>query len=75
MTFNVMQSSYYDMDGNMLWTEPMTYGRLDGVGDVLVHDRVEYKVMKAAVAGCVQIVNLRKGASPPGFNISNRRQR
>lgn len=61
---NVQQSSYYDMRGNLLWTEPMMMSRLDGVGDILVHDRVAYRVQRVAVAGCVQIVNLRVGTLP-----------
>lgn len=56
----VHQSSYYDMDGNLLWTEPMMFKRLDGIGDYLKQNRVEYTVKRVAVAAGVQIVNLER---------------
>ena len=60
MTITVKQSSYYDMDGNLLWSEPMYMARLDGRGDLLDHDNIRYEVGRVAVAGSVQIVNLRR---------------
>jgi hypothetical protein len=64
MTRNILQSSYYDEDGNMLWTERMAMSRMDGIGDVLVKDSVEYRVARVAIANCTQIVNLRRVRLP-----------
>lgn len=54
----VATSRYYDMQGHLLWEEPMRFSRLDSVGDYLIHEGVEYSVRRAAVAQGVQHVNL-----------------
>lgn len=64
MTVNVQQSSYFDMQGNLIWSEPMRFSRMDGIGDVLIYDKIEYRVRRVALAGCVQIVNLERAISP-----------
>lgn len=64
--FDVKESSYYDMEGNLLWTEPMRFSRLDGVGDLIIESGVHYHVRRVAVAGSVQVVNLQRSELSPG---------
>lgn len=55
---DVKQCDYRDMAGKLLWSEPMRFSRLDGIGDTLIHESVEYRVKRVAVADHVQHVNL-----------------
>lgn len=58
MAPEIVESRYYDMSGKLLWAEPMKFGRLDGIGDPLIHDSIEYRVKRVAVTERVQVVNL-----------------
>lgn len=60
MLADVHQSDYKDLDGNLLWSEPMRLSRLDAPGDILIVNYVTYRVRKVVVTGNVQHVDLER---------------
>ena len=63
---HVTRCDYRDLHGKLIWTEPMVMARMDAIGDVIIHERVHYRVMRVALADEVQHVNLyRVGISAP----------
>ena len=56
--YKVGTTQYMDIYGNMLWSEPMTFKRLWLVGQTFIENYIKYKVVRVAVSGKVQIVNV-----------------
>lgn len=57
---DIKEIHYRDMDGKLLFSEPMIFKRLYAVGQSLIEDSTEYEVMRVAIADGVQHVNVKK---------------
>lgn len=57
----VREIHYGDMDGILLWTEPMIYKRLWSVGQNFITDHKEYLVKRVSLADGIQQVNIISG--------------
>lgn len=56
--YKVETTQYMDTYGNILWSEPIVFKRLWLVGQTFIQDFVKYKVIRVAIAGELQIVNV-----------------
>lgn len=56
----VNEIHYRDMDGALLWKEPMIFSRLFAIGQDFIEDSVRYIVRRVAVADGVQHGNVEK---------------
>ncbi len=55
---NIKEIHYRDIEGSLLWTEPMVYKRLWSVGQDFIEDHKEYLVKRVSLAGGIQHVNI-----------------
>jgi hypothetical protein len=58
--YNITKIRYTDRYGALLWEEPMALSRLYAVGQDLTHEYVRYIVLRVAVDGETEVVNLRR---------------
>jgi len=57
-SYNVQTTAYMDVYGNTLWTEPMSAKRLWKVGQTFIEDYIQYRIVRMAVSGNTQVVNI-----------------
>ena len=56
--YKVKTTRYLDIYGNILWSEPMVFKRLWMVGQTFIENYIQYKVIRVAITGTLQIVNV-----------------
>ena len=56
--YAVTEIYYRNIRGDVLWTTPMMFKRLHGVGEELVWGHMRYIVKRVAVADNIQHVNV-----------------
>lgn len=56
--YKVETTQYMDAYGNILWSEPMVFKRLWLVGQTFIENYIKYKVIRVAIAGKFQFVNV-----------------
>lgn len=60
MKINIKQIDYRDEKRKLLWSEPMIYRRLFGVGQIIIENYLRYKVKRVAIVDGIQHLNLEK---------------
>lgn len=58
MPYNIKRVRYTDVYGALLWEDTMVMSRLDAVGEDMIREYVRYTVIRVAVDGDAEIVNL-----------------
>lgn len=56
--YKVETTRYLDIYENVLWSEPMVFKRLWMIGQTFIENYIKYKIVRVAISGKFQIVNV-----------------